>query len=471
MNATTRILIADDDADDLHLYSELLRAEGYEVWEASTGQEGLRAARERRPDLVLMDVMLPDLSGVEACHQIKADTALSDTFVVLFSGQATSVAHKIEGLETGADDYLVKSIQGDEFLARIRAIARLQHTTAALRASEQHHRELAAIVESSEDAIFSKTLDGRIVSWNRAAERIYGYAAEEMIGRPITVLVPPGHEEEFRDIQQDLSCARRVVNYETLRRKKDGSLVEVSLTISPVRDATGSVTGASIIARDITESRRLEKELLEISATERRRIGHELHDGLGQYLAGIAFRAKALEQALATEGSPHSPEANELTGFISNAISQTRSLAHGFDPIEVEKIGLLASLQNLVAETKNFFNITCLFRCQDSELQVDARTGLALYRIVQEAIHNAITHGAARQIHIGLAVEGSQLCLRIRDNGIGFQPQIGNQTGMGLRVMGYRARSIGAKLKISSQPNQGTEIRCEAPYPSANGSR
>src|ERR1039458_5844762 len=140
MNATTRILIADDDADDLHLYSELLRAEGYEVWEASTGQEGLRAARERRPDLVLMDVMLPDLSGVEACHQIKADTALSDTFVVLFSGQATSVAHKIEGLETGADDYLVKNIQRDEFLARIRAITRLQHTR-----SEEHTSELQSL--------------------------------------------------------------------------------------------------------------------------------------------------------------------------------------------------------------------------------------------------------------------------------------------------------------------------------------
>src|ERR1039458_9221788 len=188
MNATTRILIADDDADDLHMYSEFLRAEGYEVWEASTGQEGLQVARERRPDLVLLDVMLPDLSGIEVCRQIKADPALSDTFVVLFSGHATSVAHKVEGLDLGADDYLVKIVQADEFQARIRAIARLQHATAALRASEEHYRELATIVESSEDAIFSKTLDGKIVSWNRAAERIYGYAAGEVIGRPVTVL-------------------------------------------------------------------------------------------------------------------------------------------------------------------------------------------------------------------------------------------------------------------------------------------
>jgi len=461
--------MVDDDAAILQIYSELLREEGYEVWEAATGQEGLRAARERRPDLVLLDVMLPDLNGFEVCRQIKADPALPDTFVVLFSSQATSVANKVEGLETGADDYLVKGLPVEEFRARIRTVIRLQQATAALRASEQDHRELAAIVENSEDAIYSKTLEGTILSWNRAAERIYGYAAEEVIGRSVTALLPPGHEGELAGILQDLSRGSRVVNYETLHRKKDGSLVQVSLTVSPVRNALGNVTGASVIARDITEQKRLEKELLEISAAERRRIGHELHDGLGQYLAGVAFRAKALEEALAAEGSPHSPEAKELTAFVSNAISQTRSLAHGFDPIEVESSGLLAALQNLVAESNHFFDINCLFHCGDSKPAVDTRTGLALYRIAQEAIHNAVTHGAARQIDLELAVGDGHLCLRIRDDGIGFQTQTPNQTGMGLRVMGYRARSIGAKLKISSQPDQGTEVECAVPYPVANG--
>jgi two-component system, LuxR family, sensor kinase FixL len=470
MKATTQLLLVDDDAAILQIYSELLRAEGYEVWQASTGQEGLRAARERRPNVVLLDVMLPDLNGVEVCRQIKADPALPDTFVVLFSSLATSVADKVEGLQSGADDYLVKSLQVDEFFARIRTIIRLQEATAALRASEQHHRELAAIVENSEDAIYSRTLEGAILSWNRAAERIYGYAAEELIGRPVTALLAPGYDEQLQGILQAPGCGSKVVNYETLHRKKDGSLVQVSLTLSPVRDALGNVTSASVIARDVTEQKRLEKELLEISAAERRRIGHELHDGLGQYLAGVAFRAKALEEALVAEGSQHSPDAKELTAFVSNAISQTRRLAHGFDPIEVESSGLLAALQNLVAESIHLFDINCLFHCRDSKLSVDTRTGLALYRIAQEAIHNAVTHGAARQIDLELVVDGGHLCLRIRDDGIGFQTQTANQTGMGLRVMGYRARSIGAKLIMSSQPDRGTEIECAMPYPAANGS-
>src|SRR5664279_2861474 len=102
MSKKTSILVVDDVPVILQAYSEILRAEGYEVWEASTGQQGLQAARERRPDLVLLDVMLPDLNGIEVCRQIKADAALADVFVVLVSGAATSVANRIDGLETGA---------------------------------------------------------------------------------------------------------------------------------------------------------------------------------------------------------------------------------------------------------------------------------------------------------------------------------------------------------------------------------
>ena len=101
MNKTTSILVVDDDPAILQIYSEILRAEGCEVWEASTGQEGLRAAREKRPDLVLLDIMLPDLSGVEVCRQIKADAGLADVFVVLVSGMATTVTDKVTGLGIG----------------------------------------------------------------------------------------------------------------------------------------------------------------------------------------------------------------------------------------------------------------------------------------------------------------------------------------------------------------------------------
>jgi signal transduction histidine kinase len=133
------------------------------------------------------------------------------------------------------------------------------------------------------------------------------------------------------------------------------------------------------------------------------------------------------------------------------------------DPIEVETIGLQAALQNLAVETQKFFNISCNFRCSETSVVVDPQVSLTLYRVVQEAIHNAITHGEARSIDIELEMDGSNLSLRIQDDGTGFQAEDPRQGGIGLRVMHYRARSIGGSLQITSQPQQGTEVHCVVP--------
>jgi len=329
---------------------------------------------------------------------------------------------------------------------------------------EAASQELAAIVESSQDAILSETLDGVIVSWNGAAARIYGYRAEEVIGQSGAMLLPPGRELEWMGMLRDIALGKNVENHETQRRRKDGEMIEVSLTVSPIRDAAGRVTGVSSIARDVTQRKQLEREVLEISADERRRIGHELHDGLCQYLAGIAFRAKALEQALASAASPHAEGANELAKLISGAIRQTRSLARGLDPIEVESSGVAAALQRLASETENLFDVVCRFDCPELELQVEPQIGAALYRLAQEAIHNAIVHGEARRIEVTLAVEGSRLCLSVRDQGAGFEVEKAIRTGMGLRVMDYRARSIGGVLRITSRPGEGAEVLCSVPH-------
>src|SRR6266567_1433976 len=176
------------------------------------------------------------------------------------------------------------------------------------------------------------------------------------------------------------------------------------------------------------------------------------------------WRMALLTRATSALALPHALGATELVALVSNAIRQTRSLARGLDPIEVETIGLLAALQNLTTETEKFFDITCLFRCTESALPVDPQTSLALYRIVQEAIHNAITHGEARRIEINLAIDHGRLCLGIQDDGIGFQVASLKPAGMGLRVMHYRARAIGATFDIRSQPDQGTRIECLLPF-------
>ena len=324
-------------------------------------------------------------------------------------------------------------------------------------------RELAAIVENSDDAIISATLDGVIVSWNEAAERIYGYTAEEAIGHSASMLVPPSHANELPEIMERIQRGEWTKNLETTRCRKDGTLINVLLTVSPVSHLMGRDTGALVIARDITLRKRLEEKLLEIGADERRRLGHDLHDGLGQFLLGIALKTKMLEEALTKGKSPEAWRAKEVVGLVNTAITQARNLAHGLDPIHVEANGLVAALRNLAAQTRELFQVDCTFACKREQLDVNTQTGIAFYRVAQEAIHNAIRHGQARQIKVELAVNNAQLCLKVFDNGKGFPPDSKSYSGMGLHIMQFRANSIGGHLTIESQPNKGARIECTVP--------
>ena len=144
---------------------------------------------------------------------------------------------------------------------------------------EQVRARLAAIIDSSDDAIISKTLDGRIITWNKAAERLLGYSETEIVGRPITILIPPDRQDEEPRILERLKRGERVDHYETVRRTKDGNLVDVSLTISPVKDSEGNVFGASKIMHDITERKRTAEALMR-SEVRYRRLFESAHDGI-----------------------------------------------------------------------------------------------------------------------------------------------------------------------------------------------
>jgi len=217
------------------------------------------------------------------------------------------------------------------------------------------------------------------------------------------------------------------------------------------------------IVRDVSERKRLEEGILEISTRERRRIGHDLHDGLGQYLAGVAFKAKLLEDSLQSEDSPHLAEAREVVRLINNGIKQARTLAHGCDPVAIAANGLGSALERLAEDTQKVFKITCRAKSDLCPQTVDQLCGSQLYRIAQEAINNAITHGRAKSIQLELAVRSNQLHLTIRDDGQGFVPGTNGDSGMGLRIIRYRAQSIGGGVQIRSQPNQGAEVFCTVP--------
>ncbi len=361
---------------------------------------------------------------------------------------------------------------------------------------------LAAVVESSEDAIMTLDLDGRIQTWNAGAEAIFGYSASEVIGQPVALLRPPEAADDEAVFKQRISQGQRIQHYETRRRRKDGTLIDISLSISPLRDRQGRLTGFSKISRDITRRRRaelmlhrwnadlearvrertaalsraydelqtlvetrrqLEREVLSISEHEQRRIGQDLHDDLGQQIAGAWMMSSVLERTLARRTAPETPSAARIAALLEQALSRTRSLARGLHPVAPEEGGLETALRQLAAHGKELFAAQCQFAARGSAPSLDPDTATHLYRIAQEALSNAAKHGRASRIHLTLHSTPDQLNLRVTDNGTGFAPPEPNHTGFGLRIMRYRADMIGATLDIRSRSPRGTSLRCTLP--------
>ena len=164
-------------------------------------------------------------------------------------------------------------------------------------------RRLAAVVESSVDAIFSKDLDGTIRTWNRGAERLYGYSRDEAVGRSVKMLVPEDRADEWTKVMAMLARGEHVEQLETERVRKDGQRVAVALTVSPIRDSDGKVVSASVTGRDISRRKELEREVVEIASLEQRRIGQDLHDSVSQELTALNMLAGNLAETLQSDPS------------------------------------------------------------------------------------------------------------------------------------------------------------------------
>ncbi len=361
----------------------------------------------------------------------------------------------------------------------------------------------AAIVESSEDAIIGKDLNGVITSWNKGAERLFGYTALEAIGRPVMMLIPPDRVNEEPTILQRIRRGERIDHYETIRRHKDGTSLDISLTVSPIRDSEGKIVGASKIARDISERKRMEAELkawqselesrvarqkAELSAAreqlladfaerrrlegevaqaaegERQRLGQELHDGLGQEVVGIGFMVDTLAMKLTKKSPEHARDAEKVRAMLTKAADNARNLAKCFYPVEVEKYGFLEALRLLAHRTQESFRVSCTVQAKKADAhKLKGDVAVQLFRIAQEAIHNAVKHAEAKHILVDLIAQDRNWVLTIKDDGVGFRQAPQQSEGMGVRIMLYRARMLGGTLEMRNNEGGGAMVICSVP--------
>src|SRR5262249_37554808 len=230
--------------------------------------------------------------------------------------------------------------------------------------------------------------------------------------------------------------------------------------LAPEPDGLGGVATYVGAITDMTELRRLEREILEISEREQQRIGQDLHDDLCQQLVAIQYTAAALKRDLLHAEKPIADASAEIVDLMKDAVVRTRQMARNIFPVQLDQAGLTSALQEMAEKSSRLFGIQCRLNCSSPVLLEDLTTGAHLFRIAQEALSNAVRHGHATEVAITLESEPHQLMLTIQDNGIGLPAVPVDSDGMGIHIMHYRSRMIGATLQIESSPGNGTLVRC-----------
>jgi signal transduction histidine kinase len=225
------------------------------------------------------------------------------------------------------------------------------------------------------------------------------------------------------------------------------------------------INGVAESLKAYWERKRLESEILEISEREQRRIGQDLHDGITQHLRGIVYLNHVLHERLVKRSQPEAADSGRIRQLLDEAVDQTRSLARGLFPVELEASGLMHALRTLAATAKDIYRISCRFVCPKPVLIHDNPTATHLYRIAQESVQNAIRHGKATRVVITLSATQKAVTLGVKDNGQGFPQALPKTRGMGLEIMKYRARMIGGQLSHKPDHRGGTVLTCVLPAP------
>lgn len=323
-----------------------------------------------------------------------------------------------------------------------------------------------AIFDTSVDAMITINDKGRIQTINRSATNMFGYKEKELIGKNVNILMPFPHNVNHNKYLNAYKKTglKNIIGRRRVEKglRKDGTVFPLELSVTEVK-WEGSKIFAAII-KDITERRALEKEILEAGEEERRRIGRELHDGLGQLLTGIRMLSENLERKLVANALPGTQELHEITELVKQADHEARNLARGMVQVDIEKRGLSVALEQLCKRVSKLKDVECnLHDSENAELQQHTMA-LHLYRITQEGINNAVKHGKANNIIVRLSSNEHHTSLVIEDNGAGFDKDaVIKDSGMGLQIMHHRATVLGGICEIERSDDDWTRVRCIVP--------
>jgi two-component system CheB/CheR fusion protein len=313
------------------------------------------------------------------------------------------------------------------------------------------------------EGVVLAALDGRIEFTNPAFDRMFGRNSSELAGMSVLELFNIKQAQSQTDaLESLLEHYSRGARRDMLFRRRDGSQFAGEV-LSVEIDLSGQKR-ILVVVQDVSERKQLESEIIEIANRERRRLGADLHDGLGQELTGISLMLRSFSKRAGLAAIEVAPELDEIITLVNHAIQSARKMALGISPVTLERGGLLPALQTLIGWSRKSYNIDVRLRLSiRSPLLIGESAAAHLYLIVQEAINNAVNHGHAGSIVVTLRTSRSLVSLSIADDGVGIGEHAARGGGMGLKLMEYRSAVIGGVMTVKRLPRGGTRVRSVCP--------
>jgi len=391
---------------------------------------------------------------------------------------AEDVALIADGRNSAESDYRILSSSGDWRWVNVRtrvierdAAGRALRIVGACidvdsrRRAEQMLRTQAMILETMLEGVVLVTPAGRIEFTNPAFDRMFGRGPGELLGVSVSDLFNSHPAQSaMAALEGLLAQHRRGGKSDMLFRRRDGSQFS-----GEVLSAEIELSGEKkilVVVQDVSERKQLESEIIEIANRERRRLGADLHDGIGQELTGISLMLRGLARRAGAPDSVGAREPacardlNEIIALVNHAIQSTRQMALGISPVTLERGGLLPALQTLAGWARDSYNIDVRLRLSvRSPLRIGESAAAHLHLIAQEAINNAVRHGRARSVTVTLRTSRTLLSLSIVDDGVGIAESPTRGAGMGLKLMEYRSAVIGGVMRVKGLPGRGTRVR------------
>ncbi|HEY1718113.1 MAG TPA: response regulator [Verrucomicrobiae bacterium] len=495
------ILIVDDELRNLDVLDSILESPELNLVRAKTAEDALLALVHEEFACIILDIQMPNMSGIELSRLIKTRKRSQHIPVIFLTAYFLEEKDILQGYGAGAVDYLTKPINPQILKSKVGVFVDLFRTTHALAAAngaleqeisqrkkaeealqqanneleisgQKAKMQLAAIVESSDDAIVSKDTNGVIVSWNKGAEHLFGYTAEEVVGKSVTVLIPPDHLNEEPEILSRIRRGEFVRHYETVRRCKNGTLIDISLTVSPIKDADGKVIGASKIARDITGRKIIEHKLKqaneEMLVASRAKddflatLSHELRTPLNPVLLIASDAANNHDLSPRTRTDFDTIRKNiELEARLIDDLLDLTRITRGKISLHKDFLDARRILEDAIANVRDEMNqkhIALKMDLKAAQHKVFADP-VRLQQIFWNLLKNAVKFTPKDgQITIETGASENKLAIKIIDTGIGMTPEEtgciftafsqGNHTGEG---SAHRFGGLGLGLAISQK--------------------